>query len=109
MALDDLVLLVHLAATWTMIGVIRFVRAVHVPHFAGVGAAGFAAYAAERVRRTRLVVGPPMPIEAATAALLVLRRPVSVPAALTWTGAGLLPLGWLSTALLQVPRRRGRW
>jgi hypothetical protein len=106
MTLDDLLLLAHLAATWTMVGVIWFVQAVHYPLFAGVGSAGFVAYAAEHVRRTRLVVAPPMLIEAATAVLLLLRRPVEVPVLWVWVGVGLLLLIWLSTVFLQVPRHR---
>ncbi|MDP9364638.1 MAG: hypothetical protein M3Q10_10515 [Chloroflexota bacterium] len=83
-----------------------FVQAVHYPLFAAVGDAGWVAYAGEHVRRTGQVVGPPMLLEGATAAVLLGWRPATVPAGWAWAGAALLGLIWLSTALLQVPRHR---
>lgn len=106
MTLPDLLLLAHLAATLVMVGIIWFVQAVHYPLFASVGDAGWSAYADAHVRRTGRVVGPPMLVEAATTALLLLRRPAAIPAGWVWLGAALLLLVWLSTAFLQVPRHR---
>jgi len=106
MSLADLLLLAHLAATLVMVGVIWFVQAVHYPLFAAVGEAGWEAYAEEHVRRTGRVVGPPMLVEGATAALLLVWRPASVPAGWAWAGGALLAAIWLSTAFLQVPRHR---
>lgn len=106
MTLDALLLLAHLTATAVMVGIIWFVQAVHYPLFAEVGESGWIAYAAEHVRRTGRVVAPPMLVEAATATLLLLRRPDAVPAGWAWLGVGLLILIWGSTALLQVPRHR---
>jgi hypothetical protein len=99
------VLLVNLAATLFMVGVIWFVQVVHYPLFARVGAEGFSAYSATHSRLTGLVVGPPMIAEAATAVALALRpRPGSPVARLA--GLALLATIWLSTALLQAPRHR---
>lgn len=106
MAPDTVLLLAHLAATAVMVGIVWFVQAVHYPLFADVGADGWVAYAAAHVRRTGRVVGPPMLVEGATAALLLLRRPPEVPVGWAWLGAGLLLAVWGSTALLQVPRHR---
>ena len=103
---STLVLLVHLAATLFMTGLIWFVQIVHYPLFAGVGAPGWTGYAAAHTGRTRWVVGPPMLTEAAAALVLVLRPPAEVPAAWAWTGLGLLAVVWLSTAFIQVPRHR---
>ena len=97
-------LLVHVAATFVMVGIIWFVQVVHYPLFAKVGRTGFSAYSEAHSRLTGYVVGPPMLVEAATAVLLVLRRPDEVPAALAWAGLALLAGVWLSTALLQSPR-----
>jgi hypothetical protein len=99
-------LLVHLAATFYMVGVIWFVQVVHYPLFAKVGATGFAAYSRTHSRLTGFVVGPPMLVEAATAVALVVYRPEGVSALLAWTGLVLLALVWASTALLQAPRHR---
>ena len=97
-------LLSHTAATLFMVGLIWFVQVVHYPLFGRVGVKDFRAYAEAHSRLTTRVVGPPMLLEASTAALLLFVRPGSVPASLAWTGAVLLAIIWLSTALLQVPR-----
>ena len=102
----ELVLLVHVAATVFMVGVIWFVQIVHYPLFAGVGNRGFAAYSTDHSRLTGLVVGPPMLLEAATAVVLVFARPPGVPVALPLAGLALLAVVWLSTAFLQSPRHR---
>ena len=97
------ILLVHLAATLVMVGVIWFVQIVHYPPFSRVGSGGFALYSDAHSRLTTYVVGPPMLIEAATALLLVFRRPEDIPLA-ALVGLALVGIVWLSTALLQVPR-----
>jgi hypothetical protein len=98
------VLLVHLAATLVMVGVIWFVQIVHYPLFCRVGSGGFALYSDAHSRLTTYVVGPPMLIEAATALLLVFRRPEDIPLAAALVGLALVGVVWLATALLQVPR-----
>ena len=106
------VFLAHLASTLLMTGIIWFVQVVHYPLLAGVGAPGFAAYAGRHGRLTSWVVGPPMLVEAGTAALLVAAPPPWAPPAALWAGAALLALVWLSTALVQVPghdRLRAGW
>jgi hypothetical protein len=102
----ELVLLVHLATTFVMVGIIWFVQIVHYPLFARVGAGGFPAYSGAHSRLTSLVVGPPMLAEAATAVALVLGPPQGVPLWLAVTGLALLAVVWLSTAALQSPRHR---
>jgi len=97
-------LLVNVAATLFMVGVIWFVQAVHYPLFARVGEEGFPAYARAHARLTGLVVGPPMLLEAVTAVALVFSRPQGVPVSLPWAGLGLVVVIWLSTAILQSPR-----
>lgn len=89
-----------------MTGVIWFVQAVHYPLFAHAGRDGFAALAAANRRRTARVVGPPMAVEAVTAAALLAWRPDGVPAAAAWAGAGLVAAIWASTWAMQVPRHR---
>lgn len=87
-----------------MVGVIWFVQIVHYPLFAGVGTEGFAAYSVAHSRRTGLVVGPPMLLEAATAVALVIISPPWLCGSALWAGLVLLVGIWLSTALLQSPR-----
>jgi hypothetical protein len=96
-------LLLHLATTGVMIGIIWFVQVVHYPMFARAGADGFVGYAADHARRTGWVVGPPMLLEALTGLLLLRWRPAVVPAEAVWLGLVLLAGVWASTLLLQVP------
>lgn len=102
----ELLLLVHLAATLVMAGIIWFVQIVHYPLFGQVGTADFSAYSRAHSRLTGFVVGPPMLVEAATAALLLFIRPEAVPEIAAWAGLLLLAGVWVSTAMLQSPRHR---
>ena len=99
------ILLVQLAATLLMTGLIWFVQLVHYPLFARVGAQQFATYEAEHQRRTTWVVAPLMLAELATALLTVAPRlrPPAASATGSWAGLALVIAIWLSTALIQVP------
>jgi len=103
-ATDRWVLLLNIAATGMMIGVIWTVQIVHYPLFSMVGRDGFAAYEAAHSRLITWVVGPPMLLELATAAYLALRAPPGLPRGALWAGLALVAVAWLSTALLQVPQ-----
>ena len=98
------ILLAHITATLLMVGMIWFVQIVHYPLFSRVGSEGFSVYFEVHSRLTTYVVGPPMLVEAATALLLVFRRPEDIPLTAAIIGFGLVAIIWLSTALLQVPR-----
>ena len=99
----DGILLVHIAATWAMVGLIWFVQLVHYPLFRSVGADEFEAYQAQHTRRTAQVVGVLMPVEAVTAAWLVADTPVGIDGRLAVVGVVLVAALWLSTALWQAP------
>ena len=98
-------LLLNVAATWAMVGLIWFVQVVHYPLFAGVGSAGYVDYQAVHMRNTGWVVGPLMLLELATSVLLVVPvlRPAGVPGWLVWAGLGTVAVNWLSTVTLQIP------
>jgi len=102
----EVLLLINLAATLVMVGIIWFVQIVHYPLFGSVGTGGFSAYSGAHSRLTGFVVGPPMLIEAATTVLLVIAQPEAIPAGAAWAGLLLLAGVWISTALLQAPRHR---
>lgn len=97
------IVVVHVAATAVMIGVIWFVQVVHYPLMALVGRDGYPAYQAAHARRTTWVVAPPMLLELGTGAWLVLRPSSFFPASAAWMGLALLAIVWLSTFFLQVP------
>lgn len=96
-------LVVHLAATAAMCGLIWFVQAVHYALFDGVGGDGFAAYEARHTRATSFVVGPFMAVEGVSA--LVISATLYDEVGLVLVGAGLLLLAVIhaSTVFLQVP------
>ncbi len=98
-------LLLNLASTLAMTGIIWFVQVVHYPLFASVGADGFVRYEALHATRTGWVVAPLMLVELATSLALLAPslRPANVSATLAWLAAGLVGVIWLSTGLLQVP------
>ena len=97
------VLMLHLATTLFMVGVIWFVQVVHYPLLALVGRAESAAYVQAHARRTAWVVGPPMLLELATGMILLWVRPAGVSLTQVLVGAALLVVVWTSTLLVQVP------
>lgn len=98
-----IVALIHLAATAMMCGLIWFVQVVHYPLFAAVGGDRRVSYAERHQRRTTLVVGPLMLLEAVTAVWLTLVPPVGVDLTFMLAGLACLAAVWLSTAFVQVP------
>ena len=96
-------LLIHLIATWFMVGLIWFVQVVHYPMFSLVTGDSFVRYEAAHQRLTTFVVLPVMLIELLTAAMLLWSRPRGVPVAMLMAGLGLLVGIWLVTFMLSVP------
>jgi hypothetical protein len=78
MDLERTALLVNLAATWAMVGVIWFVQIVHYPLYPLVGTDGFGRYERVHRMRTGVVVGPLMGAELLGAVLLVGLAPGAV-------------------------------
>ena len=99
----DWILLANVAATTVMTGVIWFVQVVHYPLFVLVGEEGFASYEQQHRTWTTFVVGPPMLVEALTAALLLMYPPQHAKRWQLLAGVVLVAVLWASTALIQVP------
>nr|ACU26411.1 hypothetical protein [uncultured bacterium HF186_25m_30B18] len=102
-ALSWALVLAHLSATLFMTGLIWFVQVVHYPLKSSVGDATFRDYQARHVTRTGWVVGPPMLIEAMSAALLALAPPNDAAALPAIIGLITLVVVWAATALYSVP------
>jgi len=104
---DQLVALIpiaHASATWFMVGLIWFVQIVHYPMMGVVTADACPAFEKAHQRRTTLIVGPVMLLEAGSALLLILTphaQFVGMP--MGWIGLALLALIWVSTCAVQVP------
>ena len=94
---------VQLASTLYMVGLIWFVQLVHYPLFSAVGIKEFPAYEQSHQRLTTWAVGPMMLIELVSTFALPFRMPVGSATWLAWLGLALLIAIWLSTWLLQVP------
>jgi hypothetical protein len=100
---NRLLLLLQLATTLPLAGLIWTIQVVHYPLFAGVGPTRFAAYHADHSRLISLLVVPLMCVELLSA-LATFRWPDE--AMPRWFGPamlGLVGLAWATTALGSVP------
>jgi hypothetical protein len=102
MTLDDL-LLIHVASTWALIGLIWMVQLVVYPGFADVGDAQLASFHERHCRRITWVVGPLMGAELVSGLALLSEPPPGASVGLLWAGMGLVALSWLCTGLVSVP------
>jgi len=98
----NICLLIHLAATLFMTGLIWFVQIVHYPLFSSVGHDHFTEYENRHRIRTTWVVAPMMLTEVTTAVLLLYNMKTTG-TELVWSGIVLLFVIWLCTAGLSVP------
>jgi uncharacterized membrane protein len=98
------VLLLNVASTLFMTGLIWFVQIVHYPLFNSVGAERFAAYEARHSNLTTYVVIVPMFVELITSIALLWQCPELIATWQLWLGFILVVVIWLSTAFLQVPQ-----
>ena len=97
------VLVLQLASTWTMVGVIWTVQLVHYPLMSHVDRDRYQGFQVEHQRRIGWLVVPVMLVEMATALALALAPWSPMPAIQSWIGLGLLAVIWGSTFLVQVP------
>ena len=103
-AQTQLLLLIHAAATWFMVGLIWFVQVVHYPLLARLPATERGTLANLHANLTSLVVAPMMLVEIASAALIaVIATHHGIRLSLAWAGIALIIALWLSTFLVQVP------
>lgn len=98
-----LLLLVHALASLFMTGLIWVIQVVHYPLMSRVGEESFMAYERAHMQRITLIVGPAMLVELLSAAALLVWVPAGVPRWMVLTGAGLVALLWISTAVVQGP------
>lgn len=102
--MDDLVLLLNVVATWTMVGVIWFVQVVHYPLLSVVPVESASGVAVEHQKRTGWVVMAPMAVEGVTTLLLLAMVPVGVAWFVPWLAGIPLAFALGATVLLSVPR-----
>lgn len=102
--MNDVVLVLNTAASWTMVGVIWFVQVVHYPLLSVVPVDSAKAVAVEHQRRTGWVVMVPMTVEGVTTLLLLAMVPAGVAWFVPWLAGIPLAVALLATVLLSVPR-----
>lgn len=100
----NICLLLNLASTWAMVGLIWLIQVVHYPLFAKVGEAQFKSYTEDHQRLITYIVLPLMFCELVTACLLWVSRPAGVSSVTVLVGIVLVFLVWSSTFFLQVPQ-----
>ncbi|GAC1555130.1 MAG: hypothetical protein NVS3B10_16210 [Polyangiales bacterium] len=104
MELPRAALLVQLATTLPLVGLIWFVQVVAYPLFARVAAADFVAYHASHSRLITYVVAPLMVGELASAMAWLLWPLEGVPRPVAWVGAALAVTTWVVTMFVSVPQ-----
>lgn len=101
--MPKLLVLVNLACSLYMTGLIWFVQVVHYPLFAQVGAVEFPGYEAGHSFRTTIVVAPVMLLELLVSVLLVVYAPAGMERWVVWAAAGMTAVVCASTFFVQVP------
>jgi hypothetical protein len=95
-----LLLIIHCAVTWALVGLIWTIQIVHYPVFKDVGRESFIAYHQRHMTLITWVVGPLMLAEVSSAALLLYFGERSLHFGLS---LGALALIWGTTWFCQVP------
>jgi hypothetical protein len=102
--MGDVVLLLNLVSTFTMVGVIWFVQVVHYPLLAVVPVESASVVAVDHQRRTGWVVMIPMTVEGFTTLGLLKWVPEGVAWWVPWLNGVFLAVALGCTVLLSVPR-----
>lgn len=98
-----MMLLVQVATTWAMTGIIWFVQLVQYPSFARVDSTSFPSFHGFHSAAISIVVAPLMVAEAVSALGFLWMPLRTQTASQIWLGIGLVITIWASTFLLQVP------
>ncbi len=100
---ESQLILIHLAWTLLMVGIIWFVQVVHYPLMNDVGPENFVRYSEQHQKRTSWVVIGPMALEALSGAYWATMYSARWSSPSFVLAFVLLLIVWLSTAFLQVP------
>lgn len=95
-----ILLVIHAAITWALIGLIWTIQVVHYPLFKNVGHHEFVAYHERHMALITWVVGPLMLAEVGSAGLLLYFGERSL---IFGISVGALGLVWASTVFSQIP------
>jgi hypothetical protein len=98
-----MLVILHAAVTWALLGLILTIQLVHYPLFARISAPSWPAYEQEHQTRITWLVGPLMLAELLSAGWLAWHPPGTLPAWSLQLGLTLVLAIWVSTGLVQSP------
>ena len=101
--MEKILIIVQLAATVSLTGIIWLVQIVHYPLFSYASEEKYRLFHLAHMNRISFVVAPLMIVEAISGALIIFYPPENIDSRLLLIGAGLILAIWLSTFFLQVP------
>ena len=101
--MNKLILILQIASTLPLVGVIWLVQIVQYPFFSTVSAESFPKYHNAHTFWITPVVAPLMIVEFVSSVLIIFYPPENVDHRLLWLGLFLAVAVWLSTFFLQVP------
>lgn len=98
-----IILILQIASSLIMFGVIWIIQLVQYPFFSHVNAENFPKYHAAHTFWITPVVAPTMIIELITSILIIFYPPKNIDAKLLYVGLVLTLIVWASTFFLQIP------
>ncbi len=101
--MEKIVLILQIAATLLMTGVIWVIQIVQYPFFSYIGTENFQKYHADYTFWITPIVAPPMIIELVTSIFIIFYPPANIESKLLWLGLALTLIVWASTFFLQIP------
>lgn len=104
--MEQIIILIHVASTWFMTGVIWIVQLAQYPLLAFTGANFFSQYYSRYTRAISCVVPLPMISELVTGVFLLKIYAGSNQSFMSLVGFGLIIIIWGSTVFLQVPQHQ---
>lgn len=96
-------MIVNVASTWYLVGLIWMVQVVHYNLYDRVGEEQFVRYERDHNQLITPIVGPVMLIELASAVGLLIWPPLVVPRGILWAAFLMVLAIWASTFWIQVP------
>jgi hypothetical protein len=101
--MNKILLILQIASTLFMTGVIWIIQVVQYPFFSCVSAENFIKYHDDYRFWITPIVAPAMIVELLTSVFILFYPPANIDSKLIWLGLALTIIVWASTFFLQVP------
>lgn len=96
-------LVLCLASTFYLVGLIWVIQLLQYPLMAKVGEAQFQSYHLEHTNRIVLALSLPVLLSLGSSVVLLAIHPAGIPEWMVWLNLGLNGLFWIVTAVIQIP------